>query len=69
MLTHGTQVHSLSSVSMPNIRGMLEEQHKQPFVVLDELSTALNALVTALLRFHNDNTVYSELRCNDRPLS
>lgn len=31
--------------------------HKQPFVVRDELSTALKALVMALLRFHNDNTV------------
>lgn len=34
-----------------------EKRHKRPFVVLDELSAGLKALVMASLRFHNDNTV------------
>lgn len=49
-------------VSLVNIEGNAdvsrqEKWHKRPFVVLDELSAALKALVMALLRFHDDNTV------------
>lgn len=51
-------IPDVSGLETENVEGTLEKKwHKQPFVVLDELSTALKALVMALLGFHNDNTV------------